>query len=88
LLTGQYTARHCVYNNEDRSLLSHLLPTFPQELQQSGYTTERTAAESVGLRDGSTHGSCARVHSGTAGGAAALLPVPGTQSRASGRHSA
>jgi arylsulfatase A-like enzyme len=39
LLTGQYTARHCVYNNEDRSLLSHLLPTFPQELQRSGYTT-------------------------------------------------
>jgi arylsulfatase A-like enzyme len=39
LLTGQYTARHCVYNNEDRSLLSHLLPTFPRELQRSGYTT-------------------------------------------------
>jgi arylsulfatase A-like enzyme len=39
LLTGQYTARHCIYNNEDRSLLSHLLPTFPQELQRSGYTT-------------------------------------------------
>jgi arylsulfatase A-like enzyme len=39
ILTGQYTARHCVYNNEDRSLLSHLLPTFPQELQRSGYTT-------------------------------------------------
>ena len=39
LLTGQYTARHCIYNNEDRSLLSQLLPTFPQELQRSGYTT-------------------------------------------------
>jgi arylsulfatase A-like enzyme len=39
LLTGQYTARHCVYNNEDRSLLSHLLSTFPQELQRSGFTT-------------------------------------------------
>jgi arylsulfatase A-like enzyme len=39
ILTGQYTARHCVYNNEDRSLLSHLLPTLPQELQRSGYTT-------------------------------------------------
>lgn len=39
ILTGQYTARHCIYNNEDRSLLSHLLPTFPQELQRSGYTT-------------------------------------------------
>ncbi len=39
LLTGQYTARHCIYNNEDRSLLSRLLPTFPQELQRSGYTT-------------------------------------------------
>jgi N-acetylglucosamine-6-sulfatase len=32
-------ARHAVYNNEDRSRLSHLLPTFPQELQRSGYTT-------------------------------------------------
>jgi arylsulfatase A-like enzyme len=39
ILTGQYTARHCIYNNEDRSLLSHLLPTFPQALQRSGYTT-------------------------------------------------
>ena len=39
LLTGQYTARHCVYNNEDRSLLSRLLPTFPQELQRGGYRT-------------------------------------------------
>jgi arylsulfatase A-like enzyme len=39
LLTGQYTARHCVYNNEDRSLLSHLLRTFPQDLQRAGYTT-------------------------------------------------
>src|SRR5450631_1005630 len=39
ILTGQYTARHCIYNNEDRSLLSHLLPTFPQELQRSGYAT-------------------------------------------------
>lgn len=39
LLTGQYTARHGVYNNADRSLLSHLLPTFPQALQREGYTT-------------------------------------------------
>lgn len=39
ILTGQYTARHAIYNNEDRSLLSHLLPTFPQELQRAGYTT-------------------------------------------------
>lgn len=39
ILTGQYTARHAIYNNEDRSLLSHLLPTFPKELQRSGYTT-------------------------------------------------
>lgn len=39
LLTGQYTATHGIYNNEDRSLLSHLLPTFPQELQRSGYAT-------------------------------------------------
>ena len=39
ILTGQYVARHCIYNNADRSLLSHLLPTFPQELQRAGYTT-------------------------------------------------
>jgi N-acetylglucosamine-6-sulfatase len=39
LLTGQYAARHAIYNNEDRSVLSHLLPTFPQELQRSDYTT-------------------------------------------------
>jgi N-acetylglucosamine-6-sulfatase len=39
LLTGQYVARHCVYNNADRSLLSHLLPTFPRQLQRAGYTT-------------------------------------------------
>jgi len=39
LLTGQYTATHGIYNNVDRSLLSHLLPTFPQELQRSGYAT-------------------------------------------------
>jgi arylsulfatase A-like enzyme len=39
ILTGRYTASHCIYNNEDRSELSHLLPTFPQELQRAGYTT-------------------------------------------------
>ncbi|MGH9870053.1 MAG: sulfatase-like hydrolase/transferase [Candidatus Polarisedimenticolia bacterium] len=39
ILTGQYTARHGIYNNADRSLLSRLLPTFPQELQRSGYAT-------------------------------------------------
>lgn len=39
LLTGQHVARHAVYNNADRSLLSHLLPTFPQELQRAGYAT-------------------------------------------------
>lgn len=39
VLTGQHVARHAVYNNADRSLLSHLLPTFPQELQRAGYTT-------------------------------------------------
>jgi N-acetylglucosamine-6-sulfatase len=32
-------ARHAVYNNADRSLLSHLLPTFPRELQRAGYAT-------------------------------------------------
>ena len=39
ILTGQYTARHGIYNNADRSLLSRLLPTFPQQLQRSGYVT-------------------------------------------------
>jgi N-acetylglucosamine-6-sulfatase len=39
LLTGQHVARHAIYNNADRSLLSHLLPTFPQELQRAGYAT-------------------------------------------------
>jgi len=39
LLTGQYTARHGVYNNADRSLLSHVMPTFPQALQRAGYAT-------------------------------------------------
>src|SRR5262245_57974739 len=39
ILTGQYVARHSVFNNADRSLLSHLLRTFPQELQRAGYTT-------------------------------------------------
>ncbi|MGL6224739.1 MAG: sulfatase-like hydrolase/transferase [Steroidobacteraceae bacterium] len=39
LLTGQYVARHGIYNNADRSLSSHLLPTFPQQLQRSGYAT-------------------------------------------------
>jgi arylsulfatase A-like enzyme len=39
ILTGQYVARHSVFNNADRSRLSHLLPTFPQELQRSGYVT-------------------------------------------------
>jgi len=39
LLTGQYTARHGVYNNADRSLLSHLMPTFPQAMRRAGYAT-------------------------------------------------
>jgi arylsulfatase A-like enzyme len=39
LLTGQYAARHGVYSNADRNLLSHQLRTFPQELRRSGYTT-------------------------------------------------
>jgi N-acetylglucosamine-6-sulfatase len=39
ILTGQHVARHSVFNNADRSLLSHLLPTFPQELQRAGYAT-------------------------------------------------
>ena len=39
ILTGQHVARHCIYNNADRSLLSHLLPTFPHAMQRAGYTT-------------------------------------------------
>ena len=39
LLTGLYVARHGIYNNADRSLLSHLLPTFPQQLKRAGYAT-------------------------------------------------
>jgi arylsulfatase A-like enzyme len=39
IFTGQHVARHAVYNNADRSLLSHLLPTFPQALQRAGYAT-------------------------------------------------
>jgi N-acetylglucosamine-6-sulfatase len=39
LLTGQYTATHGVYNNADRSELSHALPTFPIQLKEAGYTT-------------------------------------------------
>jgi arylsulfatase A-like enzyme len=39
LLTGQHVARHAIYNNADRSLLSHLMPTFPQQLQRTGYAT-------------------------------------------------
>jgi arylsulfatase A-like enzyme len=39
ILTGQHVARHAVYNNADRSLLSHLLPIFPQAMQRTGYTT-------------------------------------------------
>lgn len=39
ILTGQYTARHGVYNNASRDALSHLLRTFPQDLQRAGYAT-------------------------------------------------
>ena len=39
LLTGQHVARHAVYNNADRSLLSHRLPTYPQALRRAGYAT-------------------------------------------------
>ena len=39
ILTGRHTASHGIYNNADRSLLSHQLPTFPQQLQRAGYTT-------------------------------------------------
>jgi arylsulfatase A-like enzyme len=39
ILMGQHTARHGVYNNASRDALSHLLKTFPQELQRAGYRT-------------------------------------------------
>ncbi len=39
ILTGQHTARHGVYNNASRDALSHILKTFPQELQRAGYKT-------------------------------------------------
>lgn len=39
LLTGQYTATHGIYNNADRSLLSHELMTFPRVLKKAGYNT-------------------------------------------------
>ena len=39
ILTGQYTSKHGVLDNSSRSLASHKLHTFAQELQKSGYET-------------------------------------------------
>jgi len=39
LLTGQYTFRHGILDNTDRSEQSHRLATFPQVLQKAGYET-------------------------------------------------
>jgi len=39
LLTGQYTFRHGILDNTNRSEQSHRLPTFPRVLQQAGYET-------------------------------------------------
>lgn len=39
ILTGQYTRRHGILDNTDRSARSHALATFPRELQQAGYET-------------------------------------------------
>jgi len=39
LLTGQYTHRHGILDNTNRSAHSHQLQTFPRALQQSGYET-------------------------------------------------
>jgi len=39
ILTGQYTRRHGILDNTDRSARSHALATFPRELQKAGYDT-------------------------------------------------
>jgi len=39
ILTGQYTRRHGILDNTDRSAKSHALATFPRELQKAGYET-------------------------------------------------
>jgi len=39
ILTGQYTRRHGILDNTDRSARSHALATFPRELQRAGYET-------------------------------------------------
>jgi N-acetylglucosamine-6-sulfatase len=39
ILTGQYARAHGIRDNTDRSPQSHLLKTFPQELQKAGYQT-------------------------------------------------
>ncbi len=39
ILTGQYTRRHGILDNTDRSAGSHALATFPRELQKAGYET-------------------------------------------------
>ncbi len=39
ILTGQYPSRHGIIDNVARDRMSHQLETFPQALQQAGYTT-------------------------------------------------
>lgn len=39
ILTGLYTHAHGILDNTDRSVASHKLKTFPQELQKAGYET-------------------------------------------------
>ncbi|MGE0552528.1 MAG: sulfatase [Gemmatimonadales bacterium] len=39
ILTGQYPSRHGILDNVARSLQSHRLQTYPQELQRAGYET-------------------------------------------------